>query len=213
MYIKCHKCGKKTYARPSDKTNKRGKYCSRKCYYQAMKSKLKKCVCDNCQIVFYKEEWRIKLKTYPGRFCSHKCYWKYRRDNPEKYPVTNKYRLKYPNVDKEILIKEYLRNKMTIVAIAKKYQLSYGAVHNRLKRFGIKLRSAKDYLRGNSVTAWAKRLNKQHKHTCQLCGWNKTICDIHHKIPLHRGGKNIEENLVLVCPNCHRLIHKNLLKI
>jgi 5-methylcytosine-specific restriction endonuclease McrA len=43
---------------------------------------------------------------------------------------------------------------------------------------------------------------------CCVCGWGKTKCDIHHKIPIRLGGETKLNNLLVLCPNCHRLEHK-----
>jgi hypothetical protein len=45
--------------------------------------------------------------------------------------------------------------------------------------------------------------------SCFRCEWNEGTCDLHH---IH--GKKIEDcdnhcNLVVLCPNCHRLVHNN----
>ena len=45
---------------------------------------------------------------------------------------------------------------------------------------------------------------------CEICGWNETSCDIHHIIEVSNGGTNQLNNVVNVCPNHHRMIHKNL---
>ena len=42
---------------------------------------------------------------------------------------------------------------------------------------------------------------------CSICGWNEATCDIHHIIPKKAGGTNDDENLIYVCPNCHRICH------
>jgi hypothetical protein len=57
-----------------------------------------------------------------------------------------------------------------------------------------------------------KRMWIDGKLKCSNCGWNKTMCDIH-----HIQGKKIEnpdshDNLTYICPNCHRLAHRNILK-
>ena len=44
---------------------------------------------------------------------------------------------------------------------------------------------------------------------CSICGWNESTCDIHHIIPKSKGGSNDDSNLIIVCPNCHRIIHSN----
>ena len=44
---------------------------------------------------------------------------------------------------------------------------------------------------------------------CAICGWNESTCDIHHIIERKSGGTNDVTNLIIVCPNCHRIIHSN----
>lgn len=46
---------------------------------------------------------------------------------------------------------------------------------------------------------------------CQICSWNETTCDIHHILPVSKGGKNVVENLIVLCPNHHRLADRNLI--
>ena len=49
------------------------------------------------------------------------------------------------------------------------------------------------------------------KLPCEVCGWNQGPRDIHHVLPITQGGKNELCNLITLCPNCHRLVHRNLL--
>ena len=46
---------------------------------------------------------------------------------------------------------------------------------------------------------------------CANCGWNIGPRDVHHILPACKGGKNEMDNLITLCPNCHRLAHRNLL--
>ena len=46
---------------------------------------------------------------------------------------------------------------------------------------------------------------------CEICGWKETTRDIHHILPVSKGGKNTIDNLIVVCPNHHRMFHKNLI--
>lgn len=46
---------------------------------------------------------------------------------------------------------------------------------------------------------------------CELCSWDKTSRDLHHIIEVSNGGTNELNNLICVCPNCHRMIHNNLI--
>lgn len=42
---------------------------------------------------------------------------------------------------------------------------------------------------------------------CALCGWKESSCDVHHIIPKKHGGTDDFNNLIVICPNCHRICH------
>lgn len=53
---------------------------------------------------------------------------------------------------------------------------------------------------------------------CGVCGWSLPLkswdnytpqrgCQFHHIIPVCEGGKTTEDNMILLCPNCHALAH------
>jgi len=42
---------------------------------------------------------------------------------------------------------------------------------------------------------------------CAICGFNKLV-DLHHIVPISKGGSNDSENFVGLCPNHHQMIHK-----
>ena len=48
---------------------------------------------------------------------------------------------------------------------------------------------------------------------CEIpgCGWKEATRDIHHLISVTNGGKNILNNVIVVCPNHHRMFHHNLI--
>jgi predicted restriction endonuclease len=46
---------------------------------------------------------------------------------------------------------------------------------------------------------------------CELCGWDTTTRDVHHILPVNEGGKNTLDNVIVVCPNHHRMYHKQLI--
>ena len=54
----------------------------------------------------------------------------------------------------------------------------------------------------------SKILNRS-KIGCAICGWNESTCDIHHIIEKCNGGTDDVSNLIIVCPNHHRIIHTN----
>ena len=52
----------------------------------------------------------------------------------------------------------------------------------------------------------SKILHRANKG-CAICGWNESTCDIHHIVERKNGGSDNTDNLIIVCPNCHRIIH------
>lgn len=46
---------------------------------------------------------------------------------------------------------------------------------------------------------------------CAICGWKETTCDVHHIISRKNGGDNKLENLIVLCPNHHRMVEKKLI--
>ena len=59
-----------------------------------------------------------------------------------------------------------------------------------------------------------KELQGMYGGMCQLCGWNpksryrRDLCEAHHVHWLSRGGDDALHNMVLICPNHHRAIHR-----
>jgi hypothetical protein len=59
-----------------------------------------------------------------------------------------------------------------------------------------------------------EQLRNLYEGECQICGWaprlnyGRELCEAHHVRWLSRGGNDALANLVLVCPNHHRAIHR-----
>ena len=59
-----------------------------------------------------------------------------------------------------------------------------------------------------------KELRELYGGICQICGWNpkplyqQELCEAHHVHWLSRGGDDALHNMVLICPNHHRAIHR-----
>ena len=60
-------------------------------------------------------------------------------------------------------------------------------------------------------SAWsAKQLEKDH---CEICGRNRENLGLneklesHHKLPIEHGGTDTEDNILIVCTPCHRMVH------
>jgi hypothetical protein len=60
----------------------------------------------------------------------------------------------------------------------------------------------------------AESLKSIYDHRCQVCGMNFKIkyeepfSETHHIEPLSQGGLDISKNIIVICPNHHRIIHK-----
>ncbi len=54
-----------------------------------------------------------------------------------------------------------------------------------------------------------KRLIAQNGNFCQTC-WQVKPLIAHHVMPLAIGGSDDEENIILVCRECHMEIHKEI---
>jgi hypothetical protein len=58
-----------------------------------------------------------------------------------------------------------------------------------------------------SKKSWAAAVRRVKGGKCERCGWDKALCDVHHKVPRAAGGINTISNGEVICPNCHRVEH------
>ena len=60
---------------------------------------------------------------------------------------------------------------------------------------------------GISTSYWKQRVIGKYGEKCQVCGWNEVpeVIEVHHG-DFNRKNNAIENGIVL-CPNCHRIIH------
>jgi len=63
------------------------------------------------------------------------------RKNKEHYNVAENHPRYIDNITKEILVKEYIKNKKTLKQIAKLFNCNYSVIVNRLKKYNIKVRT------------------------------------------------------------------------
>lgn len=75
----------------------------------------------------------------------------------------------------------------------------------------IKMRPKKSILDLSKRTI--SKILKRANQGCMICGWNESTCDIHHIIPKKHGGTDENENLIVICPNCHRKVHTHKLEL
>jgi len=75
---------------------------------------------------------------------------------------------------------------------------------NRGKSYVIRARVDGTYANRGS---WMMALKRLFPNRCMRCGWSDGPCDCHHLAARSEGGTNTIENGVILCPNCHRLVH------
>jgi len=56
-------------------------------------------------------------------------------------------------------------------------------------------------------SGWKLSIHERDCFKCKICGSTKELT-VHHKLPVHRGGKGTLDNCVCWCKSCHRLFHK-----
>ena len=57
-----------------------------------------------------------------------------------------------------------------------------------------------------------KKLIENKKHKCEFCGKEKCYTNTHHIKSKGSGGNDVEDNLIELCGNCHRLVHDGIIK-
>lgn len=60
-------------------------------------------------------------------------------------------------------------------------------------------------IRGGSLRIIRARIGLRDDYSCQVCGRVTAKGEVDHKIPLHLGGGNNDENLWWLCRRCHGL--------
>ena len=66
----------------------------------------------------------------------------------------------------------------------------------------------------NEIPAIKAEIVKRFNDQCYVCSFNCTpILAVHHIHHLSLGGNNSQDNLVLLCPNCHAIVHKMIKEI
>jgi len=75
-------------------------------------------------------------------------------------------------------------------------------------------RKARAVARVNASVAYKRHRASSGPLVCDICGWwfpSRGVCrvsvDVHHIVPAGVGGSHDFENLILLCPNHHRIAH------
>ena len=150
-------------------------------------------ICKNCQ-------GQHNGSYASGTFCSMKCARGF-STKANREEISAKAKLTLKSKSKEIAKAVSLRMKGVPKSESHKESLRNAAMLYEMNK--PKPTSLKEVSKRTS-TKIIKRLNLG----CSNCGWDKTLCDIHHIVPRSKGGSDDHENLTYLCPNCHRLAHE-----
>jgi len=108
--------------------------------------------------------------------------------------------------------------------LSKKYGIPKTTIGRYLRKAGheIKMNGRNPYkwmtenfdytFSSNSTVCWKQALVYYHGHKCFVCGYDK-IVEAHHILPLNDGGLTTIRNGILLCPNCHAEVHRELLDL
>lgn len=208
MTKQCIICGKdfKMYQRKG--YNYIGKTCSRECFF---KSRIKTCIveCPVCKKQVEKKPYMTRGRVSDVYCCSRECFFKNKKANPSVYG-----RKSLSQEEKLLVVRDYQNNMKKINDLAIECGVSKQTIKNTLLENNVIFRNKSDYILDvQSFSAIARRLLKERGNSCYSCKWDEANCDVHHILPRSKGGTNEKSNLVILCPNCHRLMHKNKLKI
>jgi len=175
------------------KGTKAVKFCSNECKRKRKGKTEIECNCLQCN-----NKFKYLKSSRPRKFCSHLCSNKYYGDSRRKYPETKN----CLNCNKSI-------NGWKVRFCSK--SCNHKFVNDKLE---------KEWLKGdltNSITESGlipcfieKYIWKKYNNKCADCEWSK-VNPINNKSPLHihhidgNSQNNKENNLKLLCPNCHSL--------
>jgi 5-methylcytosine-specific restriction endonuclease McrA len=54
------------------------------------------------------------------------------------------------------------------------------------------------------------RVLKRDNHTCRMCDWDRCL-EVHHVVPVSKGGRDVIANLITLCPNHHALADRGFI--
>lgn len=171
-------------------------------------------ICPKCGV-----EFDNYSKWGPRRYCTRKCA----NSRPQSTEIRER---KSKKLQKETPC-QYCNEIYRSVSGAKTHEKScqknprrqHGAFYGKAHKIATKKAQGKKNAMGlkipTSLLDMSKRTTskvmKRLGIGCFNCGWNQGSCDVHHILPVSKGGSNDNENLTYICPNCHRLAHEGKL--
>lgn len=203
---RCTTCGTEFERHPNAMTrNKSGLvYCSRKCAAQRQQRALPDLVCPWCGKTFYrKPSERVLNNNYCSRKCANQAQSRTLANIPELRKAQG-VAIPCSNCSNVFFVKPHRASKAKYCSCACAHAARFGVQRNT--QIGKNIRGNRNpNFRGtnNRVTARDNAV-KYFGNKCMVCGWNVTV-DVHHIIPRRQHGTNNMDNLIVLCPNHHRL--------
>jgi len=82
---------------------------------------------------------------------------------------------------------------------------------NHSQTIGRAIKTGRPFSFGAMSTRTIQKVMKRIGAKCALCGWNESSCDIHHVFGRKIENAHALNNLIILCPNHHRLVHNRAL--
>lgn len=185
--LQCKNCGKTFYDHPCH--GERRKFCSYEC---ANKSYIKteKRVCAYCGEVFE------VVPSSTNVCCSMEC--RVARAKTSDWPTSKKLLKQCIQCGKE-----FSRKLSEVKKFGGKFCSSQCKINSQ--KTG-KYENPSFYGSGTWLQV-RKRILIRDNYTCQECGFDGKRLHVHHKEFKRNGGAETDENLITLCPHCHRILH------
>lgn len=160
--------------------------------------------CSLCGVVFERHPHKVRAKN--GHYCSWRCFALDKsavlRANPELADMGQRLTRDCLVCGESFAFKPKRINSARYCS--RRCQLVGGILPD------YRGEANPNYRHGQSRSAVYQLMKRWAEKKCAICGWDISV-DIHHIVPIREGGKNTDDNLILLCPNHHRMADMGLL--
>lgn len=201
----CSTCGKQFERNPSA-ANRRGAtkfYCSRSCAARRQQRELPDLICPQCGKTFYRTPSERKLNNnYCSRTCANQAQSRTLQDIPS-LRTSQGVEMHCLTCGIAFYVKPHRVTKAKYCSRACFHAARFG--ESRPAPTNNVAGSNNPNFRGTSNLVTARENGRKYLgNECMICGWDEVI-DIHHIVPRRHRGTNAIDNLIVLCPNHHRL--------
>ena len=187
----CKHCGN-IFTREKSNIRNKGtilKYCSKECVTESLRKEPLKLMCQQCSKIFYKKHSQMN-KNSSGQFCSRQCMYDARTKQSDEKREKVRDLYKQGKSYKEIVEITGITHSMVTHYVGK----------GRLNRA----------IQKKSSGSFPVRAKREIGRKCELCGYSR-YTEVAHIIPKRHEGRDKINNVLILCPNCHRLFDHELL--